>query len=112
VTEGMTRVPVVLPNGAKLQVEVARPFGSEMDVADVRELVDQEALEPIKRAIEGLAGWISSSVELLKPSKASVEFGIEIGTEAGQLTALLVKGHGKANLKITLEWSHSASNNG
>jgi hypothetical protein len=30
--------------------------------------------------------------------------GLGVGVEAGQLTALLVKGSGKANLKITLTW--------
>ncbi len=48
------------------------------------------------------------------PSKGSVEFGVEVGVEAGQLTALIVKGSGTANLKIALHWEgHTgASNNG
>ncbi len=45
-----------------------------------------------------------SALARVKPTKASVELGLEIGVEAGQLTALLVKGTGKANLKITLQW--------
>ena len=30
--------------------------------------------------------------------------GVQVGIESGKLTALLVKGTGNANLKITLEW--------
>jgi hypothetical protein len=35
----------------------------------------------------------------------TTEFGVEFGYESGQLTALIVKGTGKANLKITMEWT-------
>jgi hypothetical protein len=52
---------------------------------------------------------ISLSGRYLKPHKASVEFGLEVALEAGQLTALLVKGSGTSNLKITLEWSEASS---
>ena len=45
-----------------------------------------------------------TTLQKVKPRAASVEFGLEIGIESGQLTALLVKGTGTANLKITLEW--------
>jgi hypothetical protein len=30
--------------------------------------------------------------------------GLEVGLESGNLTALLVKGTGTANLKLILEW--------
>ncbi len=42
-----------------------------------------------------------------KPDKMSIEFGVEISAEAGELTALIVKGSGKANLKITLTWENT-----
>ena len=47
---------------------------------------------------------VQAALVKVKPAKASVELGLEVGLEAGQLTALLVKGSGKANLKITLTW--------
>jgi len=40
-----------------------------------------------------------------QPDKISVKLGLEISVESGQLTALFVKGAGKANLEITMEWS-------
>lgn len=39
-----------------------------------------------------------------------MEFGLEVALESGQLTAVLVKGSAKANLKITLEWASNSSN--
>jgi hypothetical protein len=52
-----------------------------------------------------IADTIKASLDKAKPSKASVEFGLEFGYESGQLTAMIVKGASKANLKIILEWS-------
>ena len=45
-----------------------------------------------------------TTFQKVKPRKASVELGLEVGLESGHLTALLVKGTGTANLKLTLEW--------
>jgi len=55
-------------------------------------------------AIEGIASAVQLALSKACPQKASVELGLELGVEAGQLTALLVKGGAKANLKITLHW--------
>lgn len=55
------------------------------------------------QTIEGFAETLQQSLSKLKPQKATVEFGIEIGAESGQLTTLIVKGTGSANLKVTLE---------
>jgi hypothetical protein len=47
---------------------------------------------------------IATPLQKVKPKKATVKFGMEMAIEAGQLTAVIVKGSGKANLEITLEW--------
>lgn len=54
--------------------------------------------------IESIAEAVLETIKKVKPQSASVEFGIEMAVEAGHLTALLVKGTGTANLKITLQW--------
>jgi len=54
--------------------------------------------------ITSLAQSLSGAIAAAKPQKASVEFGVEVAVESGQLTALIVKGGAKANLKITLTW--------
>jgi hypothetical protein len=62
-------------------------------------------MEAVWETISEMAVAIREKLEQAKPKKATVEFGIEVAAEGGKLAALLVKGTGKANLKITLEWS-------
>ena len=59
----------------------------------------------VAQSIDAIVDSLKSTLDKAKAKRASVEFGVEIGVESGQLTALIVKGSGKANLKITLEWS-------
>jgi hypothetical protein len=47
-----------------------------------------------------------------RPSKASIELGLEFGLENGQLVALIARGTGKANLKIAMVWEHPAPSAG
>jgi hypothetical protein len=62
------------------------------------------SFKEVTDAIEGIAESVVCTLQKVKPRKACVEFGIEVALESGQLTALLVKGSGTSNLKITLEW--------
>ena len=90
-------VPVQLPNGAIVKVEVTKT-GREDVGFDVKQF------EPVAEAIEGVVQMIATPIQKVRPKKASVKFGIELAIESGQLTAVIVKGSGKANLEITLEW--------
>lgn len=109
-------VPVKLENGAIIKVEASN-FDELIDesVGETGEVVQGDVsavldhLQEVKDAIEGISQTVKSSLDQAKPSKASVEFGIELGYESGQLTALIVKGQGKANLNITLEWDYTVS---
>jgi len=47
---------------------------------------------------------INATISKVQPKKATVEFGVEVRVKSGKLTALIVEGEGKGNLKITLEW--------
>ena len=62
------------------------------------------SFEAVTDTIEGTASSLQTALQKIKPKKASVEFGLEIGVESGALTTLLVKGSGTATLNITLEW--------
>jgi hypothetical protein len=75
------------------------PYNQNISIPTVPELND--VWEMVGEVADGIAGRLDRA----KAKKAVVEFGIEIGAEAGQLTALLVRGSGKATIKITLEWS-------
>lgn len=98
-----TIVKTALPGGAVIHVEAVhlQTTSAEAEVADLQRVFD---FENVRSALEGIAGAVLKTIEKVKPKKAVVEFGVEVGIESGQLTAVLVKGSGKANLKITLEW--------
>jgi Trypsin-co-occurring domain 1 len=88
-----------LANGTTIHIQ-ATALGGEERVA-----FDLLPFEDVTDAIEGIAKSMVTALEKAKPRRASIEFGLEIGIESGKLTALIVKGSGTANLKITLEWS-------
>jgi Trypsin-co-occurring domain 1 len=101
-----TRTEIIkaeLANGAILHIQ-ATVLGGEEEVA-----FTLPSFKEVSDAIEGIAGSMATTLQKVKPQKASVEFGLEIALEAGQLTALLVKGSGTSNLKITLEWGEVSS---
>ena len=54
--------------------------------------------------LQEIVGELKETLDKVKPDKAAVKFGVEMAVEAGALTAMIVKGTGKGNLEITLEW--------
>lgn len=91
-------VSIVLPNGHTAQVEASVVDG--VDEAGFH----AKSFDGVIGAIEGIAQSVQTALAKVKPAKASVEIGLEVMVQSGQLTALLVQGSGKANLKITLSW--------
>ncbi len=90
-------IPVELPNGTRVNIEVAST-GREDVGFDVKSFTD------VTDAIESIAEAVTTSLRKAAPTKASVKFGLEIQIEQGSLVAAIVRGTGKANLEITLEW--------
>ena len=90
-----------LANGTIVHIQ-ATVLGGEEAVA-----FTLPSFKEVTDAIEGIAEALVTTLQKVKPRKASVEFGLEVALEAGHLTALLVKGAGTSNLKITLEWGES-----
>jgi Trypsin-co-occurring domain 1 len=98
------KVRIQLPTGVIwAEVEPVGPVTNRRDVA-----ADDEAeplsIDVVRTAVEGLSRVVQEALAAVKPDKASAEFSLEVGVESGKLTALWVKGSGKANLKITLTW--------
>jgi hypothetical protein len=91
-------VPVQFANGVTMRVE-ATLLGGEEDVA-----FNILSFQEVSDAIESITSTFTTTLEKVKPKKASIEFGLEVAVESGKLTTLLVKGASTANLKITLEW--------
>ena len=92
-------VPVMLENGETIYIEVRNK--SRQQVAN-----KNYSFEKISKQIEEVSEKINQSFQKSKPDKVTVELGFELSVESGELSALLVKGSGKANLKINLEWSN------
>ena len=91
-------IQVKLADDQVILVEAAM-LGGEEDVS-----FQLPKFEEVLSAIEGVAGAMVTLFQKVKPQKAAVEFGVEFAVDSGQLTALIVKGTGKSNLKITLQW--------
>ena len=85
--------------GPQVYVEVVSRGGRE-EVG----VLESIPFEHITEFLGGIASGIRDTLEKAKPKKAAVELGVEFGLEAGQLVALIARGSGKANLKISLEW--------
>ena len=94
-------VPLKLPNDKVIQVEVRGRAEREVSALpeEFKFLPDE-----LSNTISGLAQLVDTAVQQIKPDKVNVEFAIEIGMATGKLTALLVNGSMKGNLKIGLEW--------
>lgn len=90
-------IPVQLPNGAIARFEITQTGREDVSF-------DPKQFQPVAEAIEGVVQMIAAPIQKVRPKKASVKFGMELAIESGQLTAIVVKGSGKANLEITLEW--------
>lgn len=90
-------ISVELADGTNVKVE-ATPIGDRKITFHTRPFSE------VTDTIESLSREIAEALHKVKPDRVTVKFGIEIGVEAGKLTALLVKGTSTANLEITLEW--------
>ena len=95
-------VSTELASGNILNVEATVPTG--MDTMELDNSEFGNVTDTLQEVVEALERVITSA----KPTKATVEFGVEVSAGAGKLTALLVKGSGTANLNITLEWGGAA----
>jgi len=84
-----------------LEVRSEHDFGDpETDVG----ILKNRSFDGVVDSIKAITNELTAALQEVKPDRASLEFGVDIGVESGQLTALLVKGTGSATLKITLEW--------
>ena len=95
--EPRTRIiPVQVNDDITVMVE-AKDLGGEQDVSTL-------SFQQVTDTIEAVTQAIATSIDKVKPDKATVEIGFDITVKSGKLTTLIVEGSGKANLKLTLEW--------
>jgi len=94
-------VDAVLPGGTTVRVRVAEePAGGIGSVGVAGKLHLEEALAQIGE----VASLVREKLEPLRPSKATVEFGVSFSASSGKLTSLVFEGKGDASLTVTLEW--------
>ena len=96
-------VKTELPNGSHIHVQ-ATVLGGEEEVS-----FELFSFKEVTKTIEGIAESVLATLQKVRPHKARVEFGLDVALESGQLTALMVKGSGTTNIKITLEWGELPS---
>lgn len=97
--ENTTKIPVELEDESVIWVEVAET--GKQDVA-----FESLPFSSVTHSIQTIASSIGDTIAKVGPTKATIKYGIEIGIEQGSLVAALVRGKGKANLEITLEWEN------
>ncbi|MBW4500936.1 MAG: hypothetical protein KME57_15570 [Scytonema hyalinum WJT4-NPBG1] len=90
-------IAVELADGTSIRVEATQ-------IGDRKINFQTRPFEEVTTAIESLTKEIAEALHKVKPDRARVKFGVDIGIESGKLTALLVKGSNTANIEITLEW--------
>jgi len=91
-------VPVKLENGETIYVEARNRMRQEVSGKHY-------SFSKISKQLEEISEKVRNAFQKSKPDKVNVELGFELSVESGELSALLVKGSGKANLKINLEWT-------
>jgi hypothetical protein len=82
----------------------ARQVGDHDEEVAGRLLEFDGFTETLSKVANTVTDAVQAGLTKVKPAKVTVEFGCEVGMESGQLTAILVKGTAKANLKVTMEW--------
>lgn len=71
--------------------------------------IPKGSINTVLKGVEQLAKAVAETAEKSNAFEIAVEFGIELGVDTnGTLTSLFVKGTGKANMKVSLKWSHAS----
>ena len=63
--------------------------------------------DKLPQVLNDIARPVLSALKKIKPTEASIEFGLEFVAESGSLVAVVVKGSAKANIKVTMAWKPS-----
>ncbi|MFF5789007.1 CU044_2847 family protein [Streptomyces sp. NPDC012693] len=97
----MTDITRVEVGDATLFVE-ARRLGPDSEREGLGDRLPD--LSGVTEALSSFAVQIGDALHRVAPDRATVEFGCQLGLDAGKLTALLVQGTANASLRVTLEW--------
>ena len=68
-------------------------------------LEEAVSFDGVRDTVEAIGSHLVEAWKKVKPSEASVEFGLSLTVKSGKLTGLLVDGAGSATLKVTMKWA-------
>ena len=96
-------VPIQLPDGTRALAEVT--------LLDATDLTAEKlpSFDDVVKVVETTSSALIGAISKANPTRATLEFGLELGVETGKLTALFVKGTASATFKIGLEWANPAN---
>lgn len=94
-------IPVELSDGTIVKLE-ATPIGEQQ--VSFGSLPFKQAMDIVQSFARDVADALQDVRATSQPDKIAVKIGFEVAIESGQLTALIVKGSGKGNLEILMEW--------
>jgi hypothetical protein len=86
-----------LANGAVVYVKAARSLRKGAPVPT--------DFSSVSATIEGVSQSVIDIWKKVKPSKATVEFGLELEGGSGTVVAMFASAKTKAHITVTLEWS-------
>lgn len=92
-------IPIEITKDKIIHVQATVIGNTEQDISS-----RLPSFKGVVETIEEISSAIAKAIEKVKPHKASVEFGLEIGVESGKITSILMQGSTSANIKIKLEW--------
>ena len=95
---------LVTAGGAQFFVEVS-DGGGPTTISDRGPL----SFEGVRETIAGIASELAQVWDTVRPTEASVEFGLKLSAKSGKLTGLLVEGGGEASLTVSLTWARQAA---
>ena len=95
-------VTVKLDDNTTIQFETTVARG-EKDISDTKMVMEYEKFS---MSVEKIASQTIEPLKKLQAKKVTLKMGLALGLESGGLTAMLVKGTGKANMEVTIEWEN------
>lgn len=95
-------ITVKLDDNTTIQFESTIPRG-EHDISDKKVIMEYEKFS---MSIEKIASQTIEPLKKIKAKKVTLKMGLALGFESGGITAMIVKGKGKANMEVTIEWKN------
>ena len=98
----ITNLPIKLDDDTSIFIETVETE-REKDISNQK--IEME-FKDFSKSIEKIATLTLEPLKKTKAKKISIKMGLSVGIESGALTAIIVKGTGKANFEVTIEWTN------